>query len=151
MSKLKKMIGDFHTELAFMVRSFFFTFVGLIYAYTGASELLIALACVGVLHVTRFVTVKIMTFRSSMSSDVPVIGFMIGKGAAAAAMSTLPIAFNLPYAQTFTSIALSVILFANVTSILLPFIGAKFSKRPGLDDGGRQTELSETAFASQAT
>jgi cell volume regulation protein A len=149
LSKLKNLIQEFHTELAFMVRSFFFTFVGLIYVFTGVPELLIALACVALLHATRYVTVKIMTFKSPISSDIPVIGFIIGKGAAAAAMSTLPLAYNLPYAQTFTSIALSVILFSNITSSVLPFVGAKFSKRSGASDGGRQTELVEAAFSGQ--
>jgi hypothetical protein len=82
----------------------------------------------------RYVTVRITTYKSALSSDIPVVGFIIGKGAAAAAMSTLPIAFNFPYAQIFTSIALSVILFSNITSIVLPFAGAKLSKRPKTSD-----------------
>jgi cell volume regulation protein A len=130
LSKLKSSIQKFHSELAFMVRSFFFAFIGLIYVYAGLPELLIALGCVATLHVTRFVTVKTMIYKSPMSSDLPIIGFIIGKGAAAAAMSTLPLAYNLPYAQTFTSIALSVILISNITSIALPFAGAKLTKRP---------------------
>jgi len=146
LSKLKELIQKFHTELAFMVRSFFFTFVGLIYAFTGVPELLIALGCVALLHVMRYVTVRIVTYKSALSSDIPVIGFIIGKGAAAAAMSTLPLAFNFPYAQTFTSIALSVILFSNITSIVLPFAGAKLSKRPRISNG-EPTELAEVTFS----
>ncbi|MFB3889782.1 MAG: cation:proton antiporter [Candidatus Bathyarchaeia archaeon] len=148
LARLKKLIGDFHTELAFMVRSFFFTFVGIIYIFTGFTELLIALACVALLHVTRYISVKVMTFRSPMATDIPVIGWIIGKGAAAAAMSTLPLVYNLPFPATLTSIALSVILFGNITSIVLPFIGARFSKRPAVTEGGRQTELTENTFTA---
>ncbi len=83
-----------------------------------------------------------------MASDVPVIGFIIGKGAAAAAMSTLPLAFNLPYAQTFTSIALSVILFSNIISIVLPFTVARFSKRPDINEDAEQMELTENPFST---
>jgi cell volume regulation protein A len=145
LSKLKDRIQEFHAELAFIVRSFFFTFIGLIYAFTGAPELLIALACVVLLHVMRYVTVRITTYKSALSSDIPVVGFIIGKGAAAAAMSTLPIAFNFPYAQIFTSIALSVILFSNITSIVLPFAGAKLSKRPKASDG--EADFTEVTFS----
>jgi cell volume regulation protein A len=151
LSKLKNSMQRFHSELAFMVRSFFFTFVGLIYAFTGVTELLIGLGCVALLHVTRYVTVKIMTFKSAMSSDLPVIGFIIGKGAAAAAMSTLPIAYNLPYAQTFTSIALNVILISNITSIVLPFLGAKFAKPPETKEDRKYTESMGSGISTQPT
>lgn len=129
LSRLKTLIQKFHSELAFMVRSFFFTFVGLIYTWTGFEGLLIGLGCTAVLHAARYTAIRIATFRSPMAADVPAIGFIVGQGAAAAAMSTLPLVYNLPFAQTFTNIALNVILINNITSITLPSVGAWLAKR----------------------
>ncbi len=125
MSKLENLIEKFHSELTFMLRSFFFTFIGLIYLFTGVFELFLGLACCVLIHITKFVAARIGTFRSPMTSDLPIMGVIVGQGAASAAMSTLPIAYNLPNATIFTSIALNVILFNNITSVALPFLIAK--------------------------
>jgi len=122
-------IENFHSQLTFIIRSFFFTFIGLIYVFTGIVELLLGLAVSIVLHLTRFLAVKIGTFRSPLASDLPAIGFIVGKGVASAAMSTLPLAYNLPNASFLASTALNVILFINVISIVLPFLLSKRAPR----------------------
>jgi cell volume regulation protein A len=129
LSTLESLIGKFHSELTFMLRSFFFTFIGLIYVFTGVFELFLGLACCFLLHVTKYAVAKIGTFRSPMASDISVMGFVVGQGAASAAMSTLPIVYSLPYATVFTSVALNVILSNNITSIVLPFLATKLAKR----------------------
>ncbi|MCW4007473.1 MAG: hypothetical protein NWF09_02100 [Candidatus Bathyarchaeota archaeon] len=60
-----------------------------------------------------------------MSSDVPVIGFIVGQGAASASMSTLPLVYGLPNATILTSLALNIILLNNITSTVLPFVAIK--------------------------
>lgn len=129
LSNLKSSIEKFHSELTFMLSSFFFTFIGLIYVFTGLFELFLGLACSILLHVTKYITAKIGTFRSPMSEDLPVMGFIVGQGAASAAMSTLPIVYNLPNAVIFTSIALNIILINNITSITLPYIATKLATK----------------------
>jgi len=133
LSKLESMIQKFHSELTFMLRCFFFTFIGLIYVFTGVFELLLGLACSFLLHLTKYAAAKIGTFRSPMAADVPVMGFIVGQGAASASMSTLPLVYNLPYAATFTSLALNLILLNNITSVALPFIAAKLTKKRRLE------------------
>jgi len=135
LSTLESSIEKFHSELTFMLCSFFFTFIGLIYVFTGVFELFLGLACCFLLHITKYVAAKIGTFRSPIASDVPVMGFIVGQGAASAAMSTLPIVYNLPYATVFTSIALNVILSNNITSIVLPFLATKLAKRKATRKG----------------
>lgn len=128
LSALVKLIDRFHSELTFIIRSFFFTFIGLMYVFTGVFELLMGLAASLLLHLTRFVAVKIASFRSPIASDLPVIGFIVGKGVASAAVSTLPLAYGLPNANFFVSIALNVILLTNVISISIPLLIGKIRK-----------------------
>jgi cell volume regulation protein A len=120
--ELKNLIGRFHSELTFILTTFFFTFVGLIYVFTGVSELLLGLIISLLLHGTRLVAVKVGTWKSSLAPHFPAIGLIVGKGVASAAMSTLPLAYNLPNAGMFSSVALNVILFTNIISIILPVL-----------------------------
>jgi len=129
LAQLKSLTEKFHSEVTFMIRSFFFTFIGLIYVFTGVFALFLGLACSAVLHLTKYVAAKIGTFRSPMASDLPVMGFIVGQGAASAAMSTLPLVYNLPYAAAFTSLALNIILINNITSITLPYVSAKLAMK----------------------
>ena len=108
LSGIIRRIDGFHSEITFMLRSFFFTFLGLIYTFAGVTELLIGLAISILLHITRYLAFKIGTVRSPLKSDLPAIGLIVGQGVAAAAMSTLPLAYGLPNAAFYTSIALNV-------------------------------------------
>ncbi|UCH32287.1 MAG: cation:proton antiporter, partial [Candidatus Bathyarchaeota archaeon] len=129
MTELKTLMGKFHSELTFMLSTFFFVFIGLFYVYTGILTLFLGLIISFLLHAARFVGVKISTWRSSLASDLPAIGLIVGKGAAAAALSALPLAYSLPQADLLSSIALNVILLTNILSILLPVLLFKLSRK----------------------
>jgi cell volume regulation protein A len=120
LTRLKSSIMKFHSELTFILITFFFTFIGLIYVFTGVFDLVLGLIISLLLHAARYVAVKAGTWRSPLASDLPAIGLIVGKGAAAAAMSTLPLAYGLSDTGSFTSIAMNVILFTNIISIILP-------------------------------
>jgi cell volume regulation protein A len=125
---LKELVRKFHSELAFILTTFFFVFLGLIYMWTGWLELLLGLVISLLLHGSRLLAVRIGTLKSELTRDFPAIGLIVGKGAASAAMSTLPLAYGLPNAEMLTSIALNVILLTNVFSVILPIAFAKKSK-----------------------
>ena len=130
--EMKGLIGGFHSELTFILSTFFFTFIGLLYEFTGAFELLLGLTISLLLHASRLVTVRIGTLRSSLAADFPAIGLIVGKGVASAAMSTLFYTLpNVPPAQatTFASVALNVILLTNIISIILPLCVGRSSAR----------------------
>jgi len=123
--ELKGVIRRFHGELTFILSTFFFVFIGLLYVWTGWFELFLGLVISLLLHGTRLVAVKIGTLGSSLEEDFPAIGLIVGKGVASAAMSTLPLAYGLAGAEMFSNIALNVILLTNIISIILPILVAK--------------------------
>ncbi len=125
----KGVVGRFHRELTFMTTTFFFVFIGLMYVWTGWFELLLGLVVGLLLHGTRLVAVKVGTWRSELAADFPAIGLIVGKGAASAAMSTLPLAYGLANTELFTSVALNVILLTNTISIVLPIVVARGSRK----------------------
>jgi len=123
--ELKGVIRRFHGELTFILSTFFFVFIGLLYVWTGWFELFLGLVISLLLHGTRLVAVKIGTLGSSLAEDFPAIGLIVGKGVASAAMSTLPLAYGLAGAEMFSNIALNVILLTNIISIILPILVAR--------------------------
>jgi len=128
-SQLKENVDRFNKELTFILSSFFFTFIGLIYVFTDIYVILLGLACSLLLHLTKYIVTKIGTFRSPMAADLPMIGLIVGQGASSASMSMLFLVYGLPNATLLTSLALNMILFNNITSIVLPFAAAKFTKK----------------------
>ena len=127
LSTFKSSMIRFHSELTFILVTFFFTFIGLTYVFTGTFVLFLGLIISILLHATRFVAVAISTWRSPMASDRSIMGFVVGKGAASAIVSTLPYALGLPNTDIFAGIAINVILFTNIISIILPIIAARSS------------------------
>jgi cell volume regulation protein A len=136
LSRLKESIVKFHSELTFILVAFFFTFIGLIYVFTGIFDLIIGLVISLLLHGIRYVTVRLGAWRSDLAADLPAVGLIVGKGAASAAVSILPLAYGLPNTTMFTSIALNVILFTNILSVLLPFLASRMGgqKKGALQD-----------------
>ena len=128
LAAVKELVGRFHSEFTFMITTFFFVFVGLIYVWTGICTLLLGLAVSLLLHGARVIVVKVASWRSELADDFPVIGLIVGKGAASAAVSTLPLAYGLPNTEVFTSVALNVILLTNIASIVLPVWIARRSR-----------------------
>ena len=123
-------MSKFHSELTFILSTFFFVVIGLLYVYTGLFELLLGFIISLILHITRLVSVRIAIWRNSdLTSDFPAIGFIVGKGAASVAASSLPLAYNLPNAELLTSIAINVILLTNILSIILPVFASRYLKK----------------------
>ncbi len=127
--EVKRFVGKYHRELTFMITTFFFVFVGLIYVWTGWFELVLGLIVSLLLHGARLVAVKMGSWGSELARDLPATGLIVGKGAASAAMSTLPLAYGLANTELLTSVALNVILLTNTISIILPILVARSSAR----------------------
>jgi cell volume regulation protein A len=125
LEQLKNSIRNFHSELTFILVTFFFTFVGLIYVFTGVLDLVLGVIVSLLIHLTRYASVWVGSWRSSIREDLPAVGLIVGKGAASVAMSTLPLAYALSSGEFIAGVALNVILFTNLFSIILPFIAKK--------------------------
>jgi cell volume regulation protein A len=125
LDELEDRITKFHSELTFILTTFFFVFIGLLYVYTGLLQVLLGLFISILLHATRLVAVRVASWRSDLSYDYPAIGLIVGKGATAAAVSALPLAANLANAELLSGIALNVILITNIISIVLPVLAGR--------------------------
>ncbi|RNJ75199.1 MAG: peptidase, partial [Nitrosopumilus sp. H13] len=114
-----------HNQLTFLVRSFFFVFVGLLASF-GQNEYMIfgVLITIAVYVGRRMAGRAIMTKRFS-KLDKAVTNSMIPRGLAAAVLATYPITLGLPNAEAYPQLIFFIIL----SSVIITTIGLGRSKK----------------------
>jgi cell volume regulation protein A len=130
LSEIKSFVKRSHGELAFLIRAFFFVFLGLIYG-VGAEEfsiwwgIIIAVIIVSVNLVFRHAAVTIATWKSDMFRYRRFMTFMCGIGLANATLSVLlykELSPTLSYAYLYPAIATNIIMVTNLITSLAPFM-----------------------------
>jgi cell volume regulation protein A len=113
---------EFFSELVFLLRTFFFVFIGLSIQITELNWFLSGLMITVVLFVLRIVLVKLVISKETPLLDKAVISFMIPKGLGAAVIATLPLQKGIENGAIIQSISFSVILFSTVLCVELFFL-----------------------------
>jgi cell volume regulation protein A len=129
LSEVKRFVKQIQGELAFMIRAFFFVFLGLIYGI-GAGDfilpsILIALIVVSVNLILRHAAVTIATWKSAMFQYRRFMTFMCGIGLANATLSILlyrELTPTLASAYLYPAIATNVIVITNIITSIAPFL-----------------------------
>ncbi len=109
----------FEAEIAFLIRTFFFVFLGIIFSYSNITILIAGVALSGILLATRFSAVWITTAKSSLQKDLPTMTVILTRGLAAAVLATLPAQYNLPYSDLFVNLAVIII----ITTAIIATVG----------------------------
>lgn len=121
-------IGRFHNEVSFLIRTFFFVYLGLIVTFTSLDIVLISLAFTSILMVMRFVAVHISTIKIDIPEKIKnntktVMGLLMPRGLAAAVMAQIPIMYGISHAEDYPSIVVGVIfmsiLFTSAAIVLM--------------------------------
>ena len=117
---VSKGLKRFEAEVAFLIRTFFFVFLGIIVSISSWSTLLFGVLLSLILLATRFGAVLITTFKSSLQTERQIMTLILTRGLAAAVLATLPAQYGLPYSNLFVDLAVVVI----VTTAVIATIGA---------------------------
>jgi len=130
LSEIKSFMKRTQGELSFLIRAFFFVFLGLIYG-VGRGEfpiwlgILIAVLIVAVNLVFRHVATTVATWRSDMFQYRRFMTFMCGTGLANATLSILlyrELSPTLSYAYLYPVIATNIIIVTNIITSIAPFL-----------------------------
>ncbi len=119
---LPKEEKEFFSELVFLLRTFFFVFIGMSIQITQVGWFMSGLLITIVLFAIRIVLVKMVISKESPVIDRAVISFMIPKGLGAAVIATLPLQKGIENGELIQSISFSVILFSTVICVILFFL-----------------------------
>ena len=129
---------DFFSEIVFLLRIFFFVYIGIKMQIDRIDLLLWGAFITLILFAVRIIAVKIVAANDSPMLDKAVMSIMIPKGLGAAVIATLPLQEGHTDGIIIQSICFSVILFSTLycvglffmikTGVSLPFYARLFGK-----------------------
>ncbi|MBX5329272.1 MAG: cation:proton antiporter [Candidatus Bathyarchaeota archaeon] len=89
----------FESEIAFLLRTFFFVYIGLIVTISNITTVILGVILSLLLLLTRLGAVKLATIRCfELIKERPIMGVMLTRGLAAAVLATLPLQYSTPEA-----------------------------------------------------
>ncbi len=114
-----------HNQLTFLVRSFFFVFVGLMASFGQIEYVVFGILVTIVVFGGRIFVGKITLTKRFSKLDRAVTNSMIPRGLAAAVLATYPVTMGLSNAEAYTQIIFFIIL----SSVIITTIGLGISKK----------------------
>ncbi|MGO8806206.1 MAG: cation:proton antiporter [Candidatus Bathyarchaeia archaeon] len=131
MDPLEKQLEVFQGEISFFLETLFFVFLGLTFIITPAlvvSNLSIGLLILIMLLLTRFVAVKISTFKSELNNERKQIILTCAMGLTPATLGVLAVSLQLPLADTFLNIVTYIIILTNIVTTVGSILNMRQSK-----------------------
>ncbi|MFZ5432437.1 MAG: cation:proton antiporter [Calditrichota bacterium] len=127
-------IGRFHAELTFLVRTFFFVFLGMLFDFSHLTWKLLAegVAIFVMVLLARLIAVRFSFLRGQDPASwhgARVLFLFMPRGLATAVLATLPAAYGLHGTQDFVTVTVLVILFTNLAIT----IGVRWVERTAED------------------
>ncbi|MCP8323611.1 MAG: cation:proton antiporter [Candidatus Methylarchaceae archaeon HK02M2] len=120
-----KMMKRFHSEISFVIRTFFFTYMGIILLFNNLYLILVGVAISFLLLLIRYGAVLFTTIKAPiLKIDRSVLTVMLPRGLAAAVLVELLVESGIENAILFREIVLTVI----VSTVLICTVGIYFLK-----------------------
>ena len=118
-------VRDFHSQISFLIRSFFFVFTGLLFSLSSFTSVLFGLLISATFLGIRFVVVKMASVKSELGDYGTLMTVMFPRGLAAAVLASIPLTSGVPGSQVFPEIAFIVIL----ATIVITTVGVAVLKK----------------------
>ena len=118
-------VRDFHSQISFLIRSFFFVFTGLLFSLSSFTSVLFGLLLSATFLGIRFVVVKMASVKSELGDYGTLMTVMFPRGLAAAVLASIPLTSGVPGSEFFPEIAFIVIL----TTIIITTVGVAVIKK----------------------
>lgn len=115
----------FQSQISFLLRTFFFTYLGIIFTLGNLNLLLFGAGVTLLILVSRYLAVRLATLKDPiLGIDRGIMTVMLPRGLAAAAVSQLPATFGLNFPPELQDIVVAVI----IISVLVSTVGAYLPK-----------------------
>ena len=123
---IDRKIKEFHEEITFLIKSFFFVYLGTIINLSNIFFVLLGFFLTLLLLTLRYIFSSIVLLKLNIPNyDKQITKVLMGRGLAAAVLSQFPLFYNLEYAEWFPNTILLVIIF----SILFSSLGIMMAER----------------------
>lgn len=107
---VSKGLKRFEAEIAFLIRTFFFVFLGIIATISSLSFLLYGVLLSILLLAVRYVAVWLSTIKCEIRKETGIMTAVLTRGLAAAVLATLPAQYGLLYADLFVNLAVVIVV-----------------------------------------
>jgi cell volume regulation protein A len=104
----------FESELAFLIRTFFFVYIGLTINITNPDWILYGTIISAILLLMRVTATYLTTIGSSLKSERGLISMALSRGLNEAVLTVIFLNYGLAYSQMFQNIAFMVIIVTNI-------------------------------------
>ncbi|MFB5606230.1 MAG: cation:proton antiporter, partial [Nitrosarchaeum sp.] len=131
-----------HNQITFLVRTFFFVFVGLLASFGNIEFMVFGVIVAVAIYFSRTLLVKMTLTKRFSTLDKKVTIVMIPRGLAAAVLATFPLTMGLPNASAYPQIVFSIIM-ASVIITTLGLGRAKKIPAPEPTSGGYITNYNQ--------
>lgn len=132
-TKLEQTEKVLFKEVVFLLKTFFFVYIGISIEFSSILPILIGLATTIIIFLLRIPIVKMSIPKAnddSLPNDRIVMASMTPKGLAAAVLATIPMQAGVPGGEVIKNVVFSVILFSIIiTSVLIPIIERQCKKQ----------------------
>jgi len=144
--KLPRVDSDdsMHNQLTFLVRTFFFVFVGLLASFGNVEYIIFGIVATVIIYVGRVILTKTTLTKRFSKLDRKVTSVMIPRGLAAAVLATFPLTMGLPNAEAYPQIVFVIIM----VSVIITTLGMGKAKKippPESQEGGFVNEIIDNA------
>ena len=114
-----------HNQLTFLVRSFFFVFVGLLASFGQIEYIIFGIIATLIIYFGRTILTKISLTKKFSQLDRKVTSVMIPRGLAAAVLATFPLTLGLPNGEAYPQIVFFIIM----ASVIITTVGLGRAKK----------------------
>ncbi|MBN2094476.1 MAG: cation:proton antiporter [Candidatus Aenigmarchaeota archaeon] len=114
----------FYSEISFLVKSFFFVYLGLLMNFSSVEPYLIAGVIVLGLYLMRPIS-TLVAGKNFTPEDRAVVDSLVPKGLAPAILAGIPLKAGIPGTESFVSIVLACILISILLSTVLVFLAER--------------------------
>lgn len=120
----------FFSEIVFMLKTFFFVYIGISIQLTNVRWMVIGLVITMVVFILRIPIVRLTVPKATLAEDASIMSVMVPKGLAAAALASIPLERGIAEGDLIQSVVFAVVLFSILLTSILIFLihSPSFSK-----------------------
>lgn len=131
MGALEKRLSEFQDEISFLLETFFFVFLGLIFSIS-LNSLLFGFVAGGeivlILLSSRAFATEISTLKSKLAANKKTIVMLCAQGLTPATLAVLALSYGIPRASTFIEVVTYIIIITNIITTVGAYLNIKASK-----------------------
>ena len=133
--------NSLHSQVTFIVRAFFFVFVGLLASFGQIEYVIFGILATVAIYIGRVIITHTALVKGFSKLDKKVTSVMIPRGLAAAVLATIPLTMGLQHGEAYPQI----IFFIIMTSVIITTVGLGSAKKipPPEGQGGFVTTKKE--------